>query len=298
MRALLDEITAILRSSARLDAESRESAPREARLIAAAILECTPGDVARRLAERSSQQVAARDEQRIRDAAHRRAKDEPLAYCVGSAPFRHLVLRVDERVLIPRPETEVVVDEALKLSAAWPGGIAVDIGTGSGAIALALASEGNFELVIATDVSADALDVARDNAQRLPATAAPVEFRAGSDLAPLDGLRARVIVSNPPYISFEEATALPASVRDWEPATALFAGAGGMARYVALLSGAPRCLEPGGWLVLETDAGRARDIESLAVSEGYSDVRLVQDLSGRARVLVARVNDESRLRSR
>ena len=291
MRALLDEITVMLRSSTRLDAESRADAPREARLIAAAILDCTPGEIAHRI----SQPLAERDADRIREAALRRAQDEPLAYCVGSAPFRHLVLRVDARVLIPRPETEIVVEEALKISAAWPGGIAVDIGTGSGAIALALATEGRFDRVIATDVSSDALDVARDNTRQLGVAAAPIEFRAGSDLAPLEDVRARVIVSNPPYISFQEASALPRSVRDWEPATALFAGDGGMARYVALLSGAPRYLEPGGWLVLETDAGRALDTRALAVAEGFTDVRLVQDLSGRARVLVARMQDENRL---
>ncbi|MEO7520632.1 MAG: peptide chain release factor N(5)-glutamine methyltransferase [Gemmatimonas sp.] len=284
MRALLDEVVATLRKSARLDADVRDDAPREARLIAAAILECAPGDIARRMAH----PVERGDEERIRAAAIRRAHDEPLAYCVGSAPFRHLVLRVDARVLIPRPETEIVVGEALKLSAATPGGIAVDIGTGSGAIALALATEGRFERVIATDVSVDALDVARDNASRLPAGAAPVEFRGGADFAPVKGVRARVIVSNPPYISFREAQALPASVRDWEPAVALFASDGGMARYVALLAGAADCLEPGGWLVLETDAGRAFHTHTLAMAAGFTDVRLVQDLSGRARVMVAR----------
>jgi release factor glutamine methyltransferase len=284
MRALLDEITATRRASARLDGASREDAPREARLIAAAILDCSPGDIARRM----DTPVSAVDAERIRTAVGRRAKDEPLAYCVGSAPFRHLVLQVDARVLIPRPETEIVVEQALKLSAAQPGGLAVDIGTGSGAIALALATEGRFDRVVATDVSNDALDVARDNASRLPATAAPIEFRAGADLAPLKGVRARVIVSNPPYISFGEAAGLPASVRDWEPATALFAPDGGMARYSALLACAPACLEAGGWLVLETDSGRAVQTEALAIAAGYSDVRLVQDLSGRARVLVAR----------
>lgn len=291
MRALLDEIADVLRASPRLDAESRGSAAREARLIAAAVLDCSPGEIARRLHEPLGDAEVAR----IRGAALRRAKDEPLAYCVGAAPFRHLVLGVDARVLIPRPETEVVVEEALKLSAAWPGGIAIDVGTGSGAIALALATEGRFDRVIATDVSGDALDVARENARRLPVSAAPVEFRAGADLAPLDGVKARVIVSNPPYISFHEASALPASVRDWEPPTALFAGDGGMARYQALLSQAPACLEDGGWLVLETDAGRALDTKDRAVAAGYTDVRLVQDLSGRARVLVARAPHENRL---
>src|SRR5687768_7580630 len=112
MRALLDDITAMLRASQRLDAEARNDAPREARLIAAAILDVSPGEVSRRM----DTPLAPTDEARIRAAASRRAKDEPLAYCVGVAAFRHLVLSVDARVLIPRPETEIVVEEALKIS--------------------------------------------------------------------------------------------------------------------------------------------------------------------------------------
>jgi len=173
------------------------------------------------------------------------------------------------------------------MTAERPGGIAVDIGTGSGAIALALATEGRFDRVIATDISADALDVARANAAAVDSQAL-VEFRHGADLEPLIGIQARVIVSNPPYIAYEEASALPASVRDWEPATALFAADGGMARYDALLAGAARYLESGGIIVLEVDARRARETASRAEQFGWTDVRLVQDLSERDRVLVAK----------
>ena len=287
MRALLDEIAALLAGSSRLDPESRADARREARLIAAGVLGCSPGDVAQRI----DRTLPVTQVDRMRAAAVRRAAGEPLAYCVGSAPFRHLVLSVDARVLIPRPETEILVDEVLRLTASSPGGIAVDVGTGSGAIALSLASEGRFGRVIATDVSRDAIDVARANAELLPPGSAPVEFRTGTDLAPVAGVRARVIVSNPPYISFQEAAALPSSVRDWEPSVALFAADGGMARYDALLQSAPRCLEPGGWLALEVDANRARDTGERAERAGFSDVRLVSDLSGRARVLLARAGD-------
>jgi release factor glutamine methyltransferase len=184
VRALLDEIAAMLAESSRLDPESRADARREARLIAAGILDCSPGDVAQRI----DGTLPVTQADRMRRAAARRASGEPLAYCVGSAPFRHLVLAVDARVLIPRPETETLVEEVLRLCAARPGGIAVDVGTGSGAIALALASEGRFERVIATDLSLDALDVARANAGRLPQGSAPVDFRAGTDLAPIEGL--------------------------------------------------------------------------------------------------------------
>ena len=181
-----------------------------------------------------------------------------------------------------------MVDEALNAMHGRTGGIAVDIGTGSGAIALSLASEGRFDRVIATDVSPDALAVAELNAARLVPPHAPVEFRLGADLWPLAGIKACLIVSNPPYIAPEEASSLPASVRDWEPALALFADDGGMARYDLLLAGAADYLEPGGWLVLEVDARRAGETARRATRTGkFTGVRLVRDLAGRDRVLVA-----------
>ena len=283
MRELLDGIASQLASSQQLDRESRLDAKRESRLLAAAVLGWAPGEIARRVDEALSDA----ERERILDAAYRRARGEPLAYAVGTAPFRHLVLHVDNRVLIPRPETESVVQEALDATSDNPGGIAVDIGTGSGAIALALATEGRFDRVIATDVSVDALDVARLNAAEIKPPI-PVEFRMGSDLTPLEGVRARVIVSNPPYIAYDEASALPASVRDWEPATALFAADGGMARYNAILAESPRFLEPGGLVVLELDARRAGETAERARRLGWLDIRILRDLSGRERVLVAR----------
>ncbi|MBL0171298.1 MAG: hypothetical protein IPP90_11300 [Gemmatimonadaceae bacterium] len=156
-------------------------------------------------------------------------------------------------------------------------------------MALALASEGHFDRVIATDISADALEVAQANSAMVT-SGAPVEFRLGSDLAPLDGVRARVIVSNPPYIAYHEAAALPASVRDWEPATALFAADGGMARYNALLAHAARYLEPGGFVVFEVDARRGAETAQLAREYGWTNVRLARDLSGRDRVLIAQAS--------
>lgn len=272
-----------LAAAPQLDVAVRSEAAREARLLVAATLGLSTGELARR----ASGPVTVEERQRIGQAALRRARGEPLAYAVGTAAFRHLTLRVDHHVLIPRPETEIVVEHALRVAAIRPGGIAVDIGTGSGAIALSLATEGRFDLVLATDVSSDALEVAIANAAGLRLNA-DIEFRCGADLAPLDGVRARVIVSNPPYIAYDEATALPASVRDWEPALALFASAGGLARYDVLLGGANRYLESDGHLVLEVDSRRARETAALAVRYGWLDVRLHRDLSGRERVLVAR----------
>lgn len=260
--------------------------PREARQLVAAVLRCTPAS----LVVEPEREVPAADAERILRAVRDVQAGMPMPYAVGSAAFRHLDLLVDRRVLIPRPETEVVVEHALRVVQGAPGGVAADIGTGSGAIALSLAHEGAFDRVIATDLSADALDVARTNAARLvPVLRAPVEFRLGADTEPLAGERLRLIVSNPPYIAERERDELPASVRDWEPHSALFAADEGMARYHAIVRGAIPLLEPGGWLVLECDARRADQTARLVESVGgYDNVVIHPDLAGRPRVLVAR----------
>ncbi len=226
-----------------------------------------------------------------RNAAQRRAAGAPFAYAVGRSAFRNLTLHVDERVLIPRQETEMLVDEIL---ARERTGLAIDIGTGSGAIALALATEGQFDRVIGTDVSSGAVAVARGNGERLGATLrSPVEWRVGALLAPVDGERARVLASNPPYIAFEEAAALPESVRDWEPPLALYSAQSGMAATAAIVRGAPDVLEPGGLLVMELDSRRASLAAELALASGrFRNVSVRLDLAGRERFLIARRKDE------
>ena len=226
-----------------------------------------------------------------RRAAQKRALGAPFAYAVGRSAFRNLTLHIDERVLIPRQETEMLVDEIL---ARERTGLAIDIGTGSGAIALALASEGQFDRVIGTDVSSSAVAVARANGARLASQlTAPVEWREGALLAPVEGERARVIASNPPYIAFDEAMALPESVRDWEPPFALYSASGGMAISASIIRGAPDVLEPGGLLVMELDSRRASLAAELALaSDGYRDVSVRLDLAGRERFLIARRKDE------
>jgi release factor glutamine methyltransferase len=226
-------------------------------------------------------------------AALRRLRGAPFAYAVGRAAFRHLTLDVDERVLIPRPETELLVDEVLGAVAA-PGGVLVDVGTGSGALALALAMEGRFARVIATDLSLDALAVARGNHARVAhAMKAPVEFRHGSLLAPVArdaGIGPlRAVVSNPPYIAHHEALELPRAVRDWEPALALYSGPDGMTAIRALVQEAAPLLEPGGLLAMEVDARRASlAAECVATHGAYDDVRVRLDLTGRERFVLAR----------
>jgi release factor glutamine methyltransferase len=227
-----------------------------------------------------------------RRAAAMRAHGAPFAYAVGRAAFRHLTLDVDERVLIPRQETEVLVDEVLAWLDGRAGGTIVDVGTGSGAIALALACEASPDRVIATDVSLDALAVAGRNVALLrTALCAPVELRHGSLLAPVQDVgegALRAVVSNPPYIAFAEAEQLPPSVRDWEPALALYAGSEGMAAIAAIVREAAPLLERGGLLALEVDARRAALAAELAASDGrYTDVAVRLDLAGRERFVLA-----------
>ena len=233
--------------------------------------------------------VDAAEWARALEAARRRAAGAPLAYAVGRASFRHFTLDVDERVLIPRPETEQLVDIVLECDRGV-GGVAVDVGTGSGAIALALACEGRYERVVAIDLSLDALAVARRNAELHAASArCAIDFVHGSLLAPLAGRQARVIVSNPPYIALSEAASLPASVRDWEPAVALYSGSDGMQATARLVREAAAVLEPGGLLALEVDARRASLVADLVGRETrFHDVTVRLDLFGRERFVVAR----------
>lgn len=234
--------------------------------------------------------VSADEREAAMQAASRRASGAPLAYAVRRASFRHLVLRVDERVLIPRPETEQLVELALALVGDVVGGTAVDVGTGSGAIALALASEGKFDRVIATDLSSDALAIAEINRDRLQSSLrAPVELRRGSLLDPVPERSLRCIVSNPPYIAFEEASALPAGVRDWEPAIALYSPGEGLALTARLVRQAASRLVPGGVLALEVDVRRAGLVaEAVSSDARYEDVTVTLDLFGRERFVAAR----------
>lgn len=219
-------------------------------------------------------------------AAEKRSHGAPIQYCAGLAAFRQLTLEVDRRVLIPRPETELLVEHVLSRVQT---GTAFDICTGSGAIALSLATEGKFDSVIATDISADALDVARTNVRRYADSfTSPVELREGAGLAPFGASRANVIVSNPPYIAFSELFTLDESVRDWEPSVALLAGDNGMAVIADIVASSPDYLEDGGLLALEVDTRRAALVAELAAADGrYRDISILPDLTGRDRFVLA-----------
>jgi release factor glutamine methyltransferase len=223
----------------------------------------------------------------------RRQAGEPLQYVLGSWSFRTIELMVDSRVLIPRPETEVVVGVALDCARALPDPIrAVDLGTGSGAIALALAAElpiGSVE-VWGTDLSEDALDVARANLAGLGRRGSAVRFVQGSwfDALPVELAGAvNLIVANPPYIAPDDSE-LDDAVRSWEPHLALFADNHGLAAYETIIADAPRWLAEGGWVVLEIGHRQAAAVSALCISAGMIDVVTHRDLAGLDRVVVAR----------
>jgi len=225
-------------------------------------------------------EVPAERERVFRALVIRRATREPLAYVLGEWGFRRLTLRVDPRVLIPRPETEVLVERCLELIADRAEPVVVDIGTGSGAIALAIADEHPGARVSGTDTSADALVVAAENARR---TGLPVELVEGRLFAGLEG-PFDLVVSNPPYVVPEDIATLPPEVGDHEPRTALIeSGATEAAAREALGR-----LAPGGSLAFEVADGRAREVADLLRALGYEDVTIGEDLAGRERVVDGR----------
>ncbi len=216
-----------------------------------------------------------------RGLVQRRAKREPVAYLVGKKGFHAIELAVDERVLIPRPETELLVELGKK--ALPPGARFADVGTGSGAIALALLAARPDTCAVATDISQDALALAKKNAAAL-GLEARIDFRAGDLLAPLGGERFDAILSNPPYV--ETDAALAPEVRDFEPHGALFAGRDGLTLLRALLEQA-RAQSPGTRLFFEHGRGQAAALCAFAEALGYSGVSSERDLDGHERVLCA-----------
>lgn len=215
-------------------------------------------------------------------AVERRLSGEPLAHVLGQTGFRHLDLTSDRRALIPRPESESIIELAL---ARVRSGRALDLGTGTGCLALALAQEGNFAEVVAVDLSEEALELAAMNQVR---TGLPIRLLRSDLGAGLVGEQFDLIVSNPPYLTEAEYQALDASVKDWEPAQALVSGADGLEATRRILAQGLGLLGPGGWLVMELDSSRAGTVADLARSAGWQEITIHDDLFGRPRILAAR----------
>jgi release factor glutamine methyltransferase len=220
---------------------------------------------------------------------------EPLQYVLGRWGFRHLDLAIDRRVLIPRPETELVAGAAIELAArvSAPRTVA-DLGTGSGAIGLSLAVELPLEgtTVWITDVSEDALAVARSNLAGIGRRARNVRVAAGSWFAALPPeSRFDVIVSNPPYVALGS-SALDPQVAEWEPEAALFAGPDGLDDIRTLVARAAGHLTPGGWLVLEIGADQGDAVRTLLKTSRYDGIEIRRDLSGRDRIALGRASGQ------
>jgi release factor glutamine methyltransferase len=223
--------------------------------------------------------VAADCGARFAALIERRAAGEPIAYLSGSKSFWTLELTVGPAVLVPRPETELLVERALALLP-LENVRAVDLGTGSGAIALALASERPLWRVTATDLSAQALALARANAFAL---GRELELLEGDWLKCLPGRSFELIVSNPPYVPAEDPALAGLGVR-YEPRLALEAGADGMEHLRRIARDAPRHLVPGGWLLLEHGEHQARGVRDELVARGFAQVRSHRDLAGHERM--------------
>jgi release factor glutamine methyltransferase len=271
---------ALARATARLAEVGVESARLESELLLARACD----DCARALLyaeldrELTPEQLAAFDANLVR-----REQREPLAYILGEWGFRRLTLKTDRRALIPRPETEIVVERALAHVRGIDEPEVLDVGTGTGAIALAIADELPTARVTAMDVSEDALSLARENLQLtgINGRVRLVEHDLTSGLGDGDY---DLVVSNPPYVEPEELPTLQPEVRDWEPHVALVAS-GATER---LAAAARDALRPGGWLVLEVAAGAGERVERLLSELGFRDVTITPDLAGRDRVAEGR----------
>ena len=220
------------------------------------------------------------------DLVRRRFQGEPIQYIVGECEFYGLPFKVTRHVLIPRPETEHLVEKALELAGRFTHPRIVDVGTGSGAIAVALAHKLSDAEITATDLSQAALTIARDNARRNRLDGR-IRFLQGDLLAPIVGEPFDGVVSNPPYVSTIDRESLSVEVREYEPELALFAGEDGLDVYRGLIPAAYRVLVRGGFIVLEIGYGQAEGIENLLEANGFRSIEFTSDLQGIPRVASA-----------
>jgi len=274
----------------------RESGSRSPRLDAELLLATALGVERTDLLRVSERELTFVELRRYQDYVERRAAHEPVAYIRRRRAFRTLELEVSPAVLIPRPETETLVDVALEALAAVPvrpgtgayEPVALDVGTGSGCVALALVAENPFVRVVAVDVDPAAAEMARHNAARL-GLGARVDVVTGDLLGGLgEERRFDVIVSNPPYVPAAEYEALEPNVRDYEPRLALHGGEDGLDVYRRLIPAAAQALEEHGVLALEVGAGEAAAVSELLAATGlFAPVAVRADLAGTPRVVFA-----------
>jgi release factor glutamine methyltransferase len=265
---------ALLGGTARLEQAGVEAPRVDAEILLAHVL----GTTRSALRADSRRELGADEREALDRLLARRAGREPLAYVLGEWGFRRLALKVDARVLVPRPETEMVVERCLAHIVGLDEPRVLDVGTGSGAIALALADEHPGAHVTGLEVSVDALAVARENAVR---TGLTVELVEGDLFAGLPAGSWDLVVSNPPYVRPGDIDRLSPEVRDWEPRAALV----GKGATEAVADGARTVLRPGGALVLEVADGDAARVAELLRDLGYTDVTTTRDLAGRDRVV-------------
>jgi release factor glutamine methyltransferase len=261
--------------------------PERARFDAGTLLLYALGRERAWLMAHPDEELGEKDERAAGELLDRRLCGEPIQYITGEAEFYGLPFRVNRDVLIPRPETEHVVEEVLELASRFASPRIVDVGTGSGAIAVALAHHLPKSSITATDCSAAALEVARANA-RHNGVAAKVRFLAGDLLAPVAPEQFEIVVSNPPYVPESDRASLAVEVREFEPATALFAAGDGLSVLRRLISKAREVLVPGGWIALEIGQGQAEAVHALLADAGFAEIGFVPDLQGIPRVASAR----------
>lgn len=217
----------------------------------------------------------------------RRLAGEPIQYITGQTEFYGLPFSVDCSVLIPRPETEHLVEKALSLAGSFPQPRIVDVGTGSGAIAVALAHKLPAASITAIDLSAQALAVAQANAQQNAVTNR-IRFLQGDLLAPVATETFHIVVSNPPYVADSDRASLAVEVRDHEPELALFAGNDGLAVYRDLIPQAYAVLVPGGFIAVEVGCGQHSAVAELLAASGFTHIDFTSDLQGIQRVVTGR----------
>jgi release factor glutamine methyltransferase len=283
IRELLDEAGRLLGAGLQ-----PERARRDARTLLLHLLrENAPERNPAWLIAHEDEAMGARTASEFRALVARRLAGEPIQYIAGEVEFYGLAFQVNRDVLIPRPETELLVERAVALAGGFERPRIVDVGMGSGAIAVALAKALPEAQIFATDISEAALAVAHANAAR-HGVADRVQFFDGDLLEPVAGERFDIVVSNPPYVAETDRESLAVEVRDYEPVLALFAGADGLDVYRRLIPAALGALIPGGFVAFEIGCGQKAVVESLLVRAGFGNIEFTEDLQRIPRVAVAR----------